>query len=242
MTLEERVAQVKERVATAARAAGREVAEVRVEAATKTQTSETIRAVIRAGISICGENRVQELSAHLNDYAYDGARLHFIGHLQTNKVKQVVGRVDRIESVDSRHLLAAINAQAGKLGIVQDILMEINIGGEEQRHGIRTREAAAFAKEIQNFSNIRLCGLMAVPPVGYFGDENRRFFAEMRHIFVDIRRLLSDNRNNMDCLSMGMSGDYEDAIREGATHVRLGSALFGARIATRPNVEGSNNQ
>ena len=131
MSLEERIAQARANIARAAAEAGRDPGEITLAAATKVQTSETIRAAIAAGITVCGENRVQELTAHLEDYAYDGARVHFIGHLQTNKVRFVVGRVDLIESVDSPRLLEAVQRQAEKLNLVQDILLEVNIGREE---------------------------------------------------------------------------------------------------------------
>ena len=136
MSLAERIALVNEKIAAAARQAGREPSEVTLVAATKVQTSDTIRQAIAAGVTICGENRVQEMTAHLDDDAYAGAALHFIGHLQTNKVRQVVGRVELIESVGSEHLLEAIEAQAAKLELVQDILLEVNIGGEASKSGI----------------------------------------------------------------------------------------------------------
>ena len=139
MSLEENIARVKANMAKAALEAGRDPAEITLVAATKVQTSDTIRAAIAAGITICGENRVQELTAHLDDYAYDGARVHFIGHLQTNKVRFVVGRVDLIESVDSPRLLEAIERQAEKLNLVQDILLEVNIGREESKGGCGRR-------------------------------------------------------------------------------------------------------
>ena len=135
MSLQENIAQVRARMDAAAREAGRDPAEVTLVAATKVQTSETIKAAIEAGITVCGENRVQELTAHLEDNAYEGAELHFIGHLQTNKVKYIVGRVDLIQSVDSPRLLEAIDKQAAKLGLVQDILLEVNIGDEESKGG-----------------------------------------------------------------------------------------------------------
>ena len=143
MSLAENIAQVNANIAAAAREAGRDPSEITLVAATKVQTSDTIRQAIAAGITICGENRVQEMTAHLADNAYDGAALHFIGHLQTNKVKQVVGRVELIESVGSAHLLDAIEAQAAKLDLVQDILLEVNIGGEESKSGIAPEELPA---------------------------------------------------------------------------------------------------
>ena len=229
MSLEEKVAQVKANIAAAAREVGRDPSEITLVAATKVQSSDTIRQAIAAGITICGENRVQEMTAHLADDAYAGAALHFIGHLQTNKVKQVVGRVDLIESVGSEHLLDAIQAQAAKLDLVQDILLEINIGGEESKSGISPDELPALAQKAAACPNVRLRGLMAIPPVAEGPDGNRPFFQKMRQLYVDISRKMSDNGTTIDCLSMGMSGDYEDAVREGATLVRVGTALFGPR-------------
>ena len=229
MSLEEKVAQVKANIAAAAREAGRDPSEITLVAATKVQSSDTIRQAIAAGVTICGEHRVQEMTAHLADDAYAGAALHFIGHLQTNKVKQVVGRVDLIESVGSEHLLDAIQAQAAKLDLVQDILLEINIGGEESKSGISPDELPALAQKAAACPNVRLRGLMAIPPVAEGPDGNRPFFQKMRQLYVDISRKMSDNGTTIDCLSMGMSGDYEDAVREGATLVRVGTALFGPR-------------
>ena len=135
MDLRENIAQVRAGIDAAARAAGRDPAAVELLAATKTQSSDTIRAAVAAGVTLCGENRVQELTAHIADRAYDGARVHFIGHLQTNKVKYVVGQVELIHSVSSEKLLRAIDAQAAKLGVLQDILLEINLAGEASKSG-----------------------------------------------------------------------------------------------------------
>lgn len=229
MSVQEHVQAVQERVRAAAIAAGRDPEEITLCAATKVQTDETIRQAIAAGIAVCGENRVQELTAHLEAGAYEGAKVHFIGHLQTNKVKQVVGKVDLIHSVDSERLLRAIDAQAEKLGICQDILLEINIGGEESKGGIPAEEARSLAALANSMEHVRLRGLMAIPPICTIPGGNRHFFVEMNQLFVDIRKEMSDNQNEFNCLSMGMSGDYEDAIAEGATLVRVGTALFGAR-------------
>ena len=234
MTLEERIRMVRERIAQAAREAGRDPADITLEAATKVQTSETIRAAIAAGITVCGENRVQELTAHLDDYAYDGARVHFIGHLQTNKVRFVVGRVDLIESVDSPRLLEAVDRQAARLGLVQDILLEVNIAREESKGGCLPEDLSALAQQAQALEHVRLRGVMSIPPVAAFPGENRGFFAQTRQLFVDIRNKMGDNDSDINCLSMGMSGDYEDAVREGATLVRVGAALFGPRPPVQP--------
>ena len=232
MSLAERIAQVNEKIAAAAREAGRDPAEVTLVAATKVQTSDTIRQAIAAGVTICGENRVQEMTAHLADNAYDGAALHFIGHLQTNKVRQVVGRVGLIESVGSAHLLDAIEAQAAKLDLVQDILLEVNIGGEASKSGAAPEELFSLAERAAACPHVRLRGLMSIPPVAG-PDGNRPFFAKMRQLYVDIRSQMDDNKTSFTCLSMGMSGDFEDAVREGATFVRVGTALFGPRPPMR---------
>ena len=234
MSLEERIAQARANIARAATEAGRDPGEITLAAATKVQTSETIRAAIAAGITVCGENRVQELTAHLEDYAYDGARVHFIGHLQTNKVRFVVGRVDLIESVDSPRLLEAVQRQAEKLNLVQDILLEVNIGREESKGGCLPEDLPALARQAAALSHVRLRGLMAIPPAAAAPGDNRRFFAATRQLFVDIRSQIGDNDTDIDCLSMGMSDDYEDAVREGATLVRLGTALFGPRPPRAP--------
>ena len=227
MSLEENIARVKANMARAALEAGRDPAEITLVAATKVQTSDTIRAAIAAGVAVCGENRVQELTAHLDDYAYDGARVHFIGHLQTNKVRFVVGRVDLIESVDSPRLLEAVERQAAKLNLVQDILLEVNIGREESKGGCLPEDLPALARQAIDLPHVRLRGLMAIPPAAAEPGDNRRFFAATRQLFVDIRSQIGDNDTDIDCLSMGMSGDYEDAIREG-------TALFGPRPPMHP--------
>ena len=227
--LSENIAAVQARIAAAAQRAGRDPEEITLVAATKVQTSDTIRAAIAAGVRICGENRVQEMTAHLDDNAYDGARLHFIGHLQTNKVKQVVGRADLIESVDSERLLEAISKRAGELEMIQDILLEVNIAGEESKGGVSPEQLPFLAHRAMELPHIRLRGLMCIPPVVVSGASNRKFFAQTRQLYVDIRNKIADNNSDMDCLSMGMSGDFEDAVEEGATLVRVGTALFGPR-------------
>ncbi|MEY8316604.1 YggS family pyridoxal phosphate-dependent enzyme [Oscillospiraceae bacterium 50-58] len=229
MDLSQNVKTVQEKIAAAALAAGRDPAGVTLCAATKVQSDEAIRAAIAAGIRVCGENRVQELTAHLETDAYAGAEVHFIGHLQTNKVRQVVGRVSLIHSVDSERLLRAIDGQAEKLGIVQDILLEVNAAREESKGGIPPEGLPGLAELALSCPHIRLRGLMAIPPVSTVPGANRKYFAQMRHFLVDIIEKMSDNYSVMDCLSMGMSGDYEDAIAEGATLIRVGTALFGPR-------------
>lgn len=236
MDVLQHVQAVREKIAAAARASGRSSQEITLCAATKVQTDETIRAVIAAGVTVCGENRVQELTAHLEANAYQGAQVHFIGHLQTNKVNKVVGKVDLIQSVDSQHLLRAIDRQAVKLGIVQDILLEVNIGREESKGGCLPEEVEALARLTGELEGVRLRGLMAIPPISQEPGANLPYFSAMRQLFVDIRGKMSDNQNDIDCLSMGMSGDYEDAIAQGATLVRVGTALFGPRPPMHPSL------
>lgn len=231
MSLLENIAKVKKNIAAAARSAGRDPDEVTLVAATKVQSSDTIRAAIAAGITVCGENRVQELTAHLADYAYDGARVHFIGHLQTNKVKYVVGRVDLIESVDSPRLLEAIDRQAAKLGIVQDILLEVNIGGEEAKSGFAPEALADAAALAKTLPHVRVRGLMTIPPADASREENMVYFQKVHALYVDINTKMYDNE--WEYISMGMSGDFADAIRCGSNMVRMGTAIFGARNYTK---------
>ena len=229
MGLRENIERVRRELDAAAIAAGRDPRSVTLLAATKTQTSDTIRAAIAAGITVCGENRVQELTTHLADNAYEGAQVHFIGHLQTNKVKYVVGRVALIHSVSSEKLLLAIDARADKLGMVQDILLEINPAGEESKSGFSPQDAVQAAKKAAALSHVRLRGLMCIPPVSTQAGENFPYFEGLRQLAVDIRQKIVDNGMDMDMLSMGMSGDWQDAVAAGSTCIRVGSALFGPR-------------
>ncbi|MEG0765621.1 MAG: YggS family pyridoxal phosphate-dependent enzyme [Pseudoflavonifractor sp.] len=229
MTLSENIALVQANIIAAAKAAGRDPGEITLVAATKVQTAETVRAAIAAGISVCGENRVQEMTEKQAENAYAGSALHFIGHLQTNKVKQVVGQVALIHSVGSAHLLEAIEAQAAQLDLRQDILLEVNLGGEASKSGVTPEALPALAQKAAALPHVRLRGLMTVPPQVLAAGGSRQYFAEMYHLYVDIRRRMGDNVSDIDCLSMGMSGDYEDAVREGATLVRVGTAIFGPR-------------
>ena len=230
MELEHKLNEVKARVAAAAEAAGRDPGEITLCAATKVQDDDTIRAAIAAGLEVCGENRVQELCAHLEADAYAGAReVHFIGHLQTNKVNKVVGRVELIQSVDSVHLLEAIHKQAQKLGIVQDILLQVNVGGEDSKGGVAPEELDELARRADELPYVRLRGLMAIPPLALAPGDNTHYFVQMRQLFVDMREKMSHNKSDINYLSMGMSRDFEDAIAQGATLVRVGTALFGPR-------------
>lgn len=229
MSIQEHVNAVREKMAAAAKAAGRDPGEITLCAATKVQTDDTIREAIAAGITVCGENRVQELTAHLEANAYEDAQVHFIGHLQTNKVNKVVGKVDLIHSVDSERLLRAIDRQADRLGLVQDVLLEVNVAGELSKGGCTPDEAWELAQLAQSLEHVRLRGLMAIPPIAQKPGDNTPYFSIMKKLYVDIKEKIAHNQDDMDCLSMGMSGDYEDAIAQGATLVRVGTALFGPR-------------
>lgn len=228
MSIAENVARVRAQMAEAALQCGRNPEEIKLCAATKMNDAEAVRQAIAAGVDCCGENRVQELTAKLSENAYAGAPVHFIGHLQTNKVRQVVGKVDLIQSVDSAHLLRAVDREAGRQGIRQDILLEINIGNEASKGGFSPEEILPLLENFGEFSNVCVKGLMAIPPISRFPGENLEFFQKMRQISVDIRDIINDNVK-VDCLSMGMSGDFEDAIAAGSTMIRVGTAIFGAR-------------
>lgn len=235
MSVRENIAAVRRKIDEAAIAAGRAPEEVTLVAATKVQSSDTIREAIAAGIRVCGENRVQEFNTHWADNAYEGAEVHFIGHLQKNKVKYLVGKVSVIESVDSEELLRAIDQRAEKVGVVQDVLIEVNIGGEESKSGVRPEEALRLVELAAQMEHVNPRGLMAIPPVAEIPGDNGRYFAEMEQLFVDIKGKMTDNKVCMDCLSMGMSGDFASAIAHGSTQVRIGTALFGARPPMRAN-------
>ena len=228
MSIAENIARIRAQMNEAAIAAGRDPKEILLCAATKMNDSDNVRQAIAAGVDCCGENRVQELTKKLAEIAYEGAPVHFIGHLQTNKVKQVVGKVSLIQSVDSLRLLEAINKEAARQEICQDILLEINIGNEESKSGFTTAELPLILEKIQDFANIRVRGLMAIPPICENSTDNHKFFQEMCNLAVDITRKKYDNVW-VEIMSMGMSDDFADAIACGSTMIRVGTAIFGAR-------------
>ena len=228
MSIAENIAAIKADIEKAAIAAGRNPSEILLCAATKMNNADAVRQAIAAGVDCCGENRVQELTQKLSENAYEGAPVHFIGHLQTNKVKQVVGKVDLIQSVDRLKLLQCIQDEAQKQGIVQDILLEINIGEEESKSGFGIGDILPLVEKMSDFPNVRLRGLMAIPPICVNSGDNNKFFTEIRNLAVDITAKKYDNVW-VDILSMGMSGDYADAIACGSTMIRVGTAIFGAR-------------
>jgi len=228
MSIAENIAKIRAQMNEAAIAAGREPKEILLCAATKMNDADAVRAAIAGGVDVCGENRVQELTQKLSQHAYDGAPVHFIGHLQTNKVKQVVGKVGIIQSIDSLRLLEAVNKEAAKQGIIQDILLEVNIAGEESKSGFAPEDVHPLLEKIGEFSAIRVRGLMAIPPICQNPTENHKFFQKIYQLSVDITAKKYDNVC-VDILSMGMSGDYADAIACGSTMIRVGTAIFGPR-------------
>ena len=227
MSISENIASIRLQIEAAAAKTGRTGADITLVGASKMNDAAACREAIAAGIDALGENRVQEMTRKLSENAYDGAPLHFIGHLQRNKVKQVVGKAALIQSVGSLALLDEIEKTAEKLGIVQDILLEVNIGGEEAKSGFAPgalNEAACYAKTLPH---VRVLGLMTIPPVESAPGENLPFFAQMQALYVDINQNIYDNK--FKYLSMGMSGDFAEAIESGSNMVRVGSAIFGAR-------------
>lgn len=227
MSIAENIAQVRANIAQACQAVGRDPSEVILVGASKMNDAAACREAIAAGIDVLGENRVQEMTQKLAENAYDGAPLHFIGHLQRNKVKQVVGHVDLIQSVGSLELLDEIEKVAAARNLVQDILLEVNIGEEEAKSGFAPAEVFAAAEAAKERPHVRVRGLMTIPPADADRETNMRYFQEVRALYVDINAKLF--HNELKYLSMGMSGDYADAIACGATMVRVGTAIFGAR-------------
>ncbi len=219
----EQVEKIKAEVA--ALSGGREV---RLLAATKTRTAEEIQAAFAAGVDAAGENRAQEFAEKFTGGVYAGHDVQFIGHLQTNKVKLVVGHVSLIHSADSVKLLRAIGARAEELNIIQDVLAEVNIGREPEKHGVLPEDLTAFLDAAAEFSHVRVVGLMTVAPKADSVDSNRQYFAKMYKLFIDNR---AEKRDNvvMKYLSMGMSGDYRAAVCEGSNLIRIGTGIFGPR-------------
>ena len=226
--IRDNIAAIRQRMNEACLACGRDPSQVQLCAATKMNDAEAVKEAIRCGVDCCGENKVQELTQKMPLGAYEGKPVHFIGHLQTNKVRQVVGKVDLIQSVDRMNLLECIEKEAAKQNIVQDILLEVNIGAEDSKSGFTPDEVMDVAASMTLFPHCRLRGLMAIPPVCVEETGNSKYFAQMHQIFVDITAKKYDNVD-MVCLSMGMSDDYADAIAHGSTMIRVGTAIFGAR-------------
>ena len=227
MSIRENIERIRREIDQAARETGRTGADITLVGASKMNDAEACQEAIAAGIDVLGENRVQEMTAKLAQNAYDGAPLHFIGHLQRNKVKQVVGKAALIQSVGSEELLREIDRQAEKLGLVQDILLEVNIGGEAAKSGFAPAALADAAALARTLPHVRVRGLMTIPPAGASREENMVYFQKVHALYVDINEKMYDNK--WEYISMGMSGDFADAIRCGSNMVRVGTAIFGAR-------------
>ena len=227
MSIAQNIQTIRQQMAEAARAAGRDPSEILLVGASKMNDAAACKEAVAGGIDALGENRVQELLAKYADDAYVGAPLHFIGHLQRNKVRQIVGKVDLIQSVSSLELLEEIEKCAAKLELVQPVLLEVNIGGEESKSGFAPEALEAAAEAALAHPHIRVLGLMTIPPVETESGGNVPYFEKVRDLYVDISAKLF--HNEFKYLSMGMSGDFAEAIRCGATMVRVGTAIFGAR-------------
>lgn len=217
---------IKKKIEAAAIKSGRIPEDIKLLAVSKTIAPEIIQQAIDLGLTELGENKVQEIMSKYD--LLPQAQWHLIGHLQTNKVKYIIDKVKLIHSVDSIKLAQEISKRAVQAGITMNVLVEINIGNEESKHGVQIDKAEALAVEISKLDNITVKGLMTVAPFVENPEENRKYFKQMKNLFVDIA---SKNYNNifMEYLSMGMTNDYEIAIEEGANIVRIGTGLFGKR-------------
>lgn len=222
---------INERIAEAAQKVGKSREDITFLAATKTVEPEVINHAISLGLDHIGENKVQELLSKYNSYNLENCSLQFIGHLQTNKVKQIVDKVDLIQSVDSLKLANEIAKQSIKLNKTTDILVEVNIGREENKSGVYPENLEELLCEISEIEGISVKGLMTIPPICDNKHKISKYFNNMHNIFIDISQKKLDNIS-MTILSMGMSADYYEAILEGANMVRIGSSLFGARDYT----------
>ena len=230
LNLEANLKVVRERIAEAAVKSGRNPEDITLLAATKTVSAELINKAIEFGLTHMGENKVQELMDKYDSLNLENCSCQFIGHLQTNKVKYLIGKVDLIQSVDSFKLAKEISRLSEKQGIVTDILLEVNIGREDNKSGVMPENLDELFDEVSAFPGVNIKGLMCIPPICEDKEELMGYFSRMNDYFVDIQRKKSDNKNDSMILSMGMSSDYYEAILCGATMVRVGSLLFGERI------------
>lgn len=219
---------INERIAEAALKSGRKREDITFLAATKTVDADTINHAISLGLDHIGENRVQELLAKYNDYDLSNCSLQFIGHLQSNKVRQIIDKVDLIQSVDSVKLATEISKQSLKINKSTDVLVEVNIGREENKSGVMPEMLEELLCQIAEMDGISVKGLMAIPPICDTSQKISKFFHNMNNLFIDISQKKIDNIS-MTILSMGMSSDYYEAILEGANMIRVGSSLFGER-------------
>ena len=224
----ENIKELHERAAKAAVQSGRAPTDIQLMAVTKTIPAHLVNHAVSCGVKLLGENRAQELLQKYEDYAKNGVDIHFIGHLQTNKVRQIIDKVCMIQSVGSEKLALEIANWAQKSGKTMDILGEVNIGGELSKAGVEPQGLEELLHIISNTKGIKVRGLMAIPPPSSNNLQNERYFYKVKQLSVDIQSKKIDNIS-MEFLSMGMSGDFEAAIRQGANIVRLGTAIFGQR-------------
>jgi pyridoxal phosphate enzyme (YggS family) len=225
--IEENYREVAGKAAAAAERAGRDPKDVTLIAVSKTKPLSDIEKLIRIGVTEFGENKPQELKEKY-DHVSVPVHFHQIGHLQTNKVKDVVGRSVLIHSVDSLHLAEAIEKEAAKKDLVMPVLIEVNAAGEETKFGVTPAETAELVRSVSQLPHVRVKGLMTIAPFVDDPEENREVFRVMKQLLLDIKLQKIDNVD-MDVLSMGMTNDYEVAIEEGATMIRVGTAIFGER-------------
>ena len=226
-SIRENVAAIEAKIAAAAKRAGRNPEDILLLAVSKTKPVEMIQEAVDCGLTALGENKVQEIMEKFEPMG-KGVHWHLIGHLQTNKVKYIIDKVDMIHSVESLRLAQEIDKRAAAAKVIMDILVEVNIAGEESKFGVRPEDTEVFLRELSKFDNIHVRGLMTVAPFVNNPEENRVYFRKMRELLVDMNAKKLDNIS-MDVLSMGMTGDYEVAIEEGATIVRVGTGIFGER-------------
>lgn len=225
--IKENIDAVEKNIEAACKRAGRDRSEVTLIAVSKTKPIEDLMEAYNAGIRVFGENKVQELTYKI-EHMPDDIHWHMIGHLQRNKVKYIVGKVDLIHSVDKIELAEEIDKRAKALGIVQDILIEVNIADEESKGGVAADKAKELYVNIQKLSYVNVRGVMCIAPNVDDPESNRQYFVNLRKILVDIMSIMLDN-SRVDVMSMGMTGDYEVAIEEGSTMIRVGTGIFGAR-------------
>ena len=226
-SIKENLEQVKKNIKAACERSGRDTSSVTLISVSKTKPVSKIKEAIEAGAHIFGENKAQEMRDK-SEVLPDNLEWHFIGHLQTNKVKYVVGRAKLIHSVDSLHLAEEINKESIKKNVISDILIEVNVAQEDTKFGVSVENTLSLVEDISKLSNIHVKGLMTIAPYTSNPEENRKFFRKLSELAVDIRQKNIDNID-MGVLSMGMTGDYEVAIEEGATYVRVGTGIFGER-------------
>ena len=228
LLLEDNLKRVREEIAETAIKNGRNPEDIKLMAVTKTVCPELINHAIDCGVDLIGENKVQEVLLKKDELHLEKCKVHLIGHLQSNKVKKIVGIADMIQSVDSFELASQISRRSEENGIVTDILLEVNIGEDDCKFGYSAQETEEALMKIASLNGVRVRGMMTVAPNFKDSAKNQSVFANMHKLFIDIGAKKIDNIY-MDILSMGMSGDFKEAIAEGSTLVRVGSAIFGDR-------------